>query len=89
ISFRFQSTWPANDIFHEFARDYANKVNEMAGGQLKIEVLPAGAVVGTSSLRRESQIRSRFPALVVKPLRGNLDTRLSKLDKGDYDAIVL
>ncbi|MDH1176584.1 TRAP transporter substrate-binding protein [Achromobacter mucicolens] len=45
ISFRFQSTWPANDIFHEFARDYANKVNEMAGGQLKIEVLPAGAVV--------------------------------------------
>ncbi|KQZ98678.1 hydroxymethylbilane synthase [Achromobacter sp. Root565] len=51
--------------------------------------LPAGAVVGTSSLRRESQIRSRFPALVVKPLRGNLDTRLGKLDKGDYDAIVL
>ncbi|SEJ07175.1 TRAP transporter substrate-binding protein [Achromobacter sp. NFACC18-2] len=45
ISFRFQSTWPANDIFHEFARDYASKVNEMAGGQLKIEVLPAGAVV--------------------------------------------
>jgi len=45
ISFRFQSTWPATDIFHEFARDYANKVNEMAGGQLKIEVLPAGAVV--------------------------------------------
>ena len=51
--------------------------------------LPAGAVVGTSSLRRESQIRARFPALVVKPLRGNLDTRLGKLDKGDYDAIVL
>jgi TRAP-type mannitol/chloroaromatic compound transport system substrate-binding protein len=45
ISFRFQSTWPATDIFHEFARDYAAKVNEMAGGQLKIEVLPAGAVV--------------------------------------------
>ena len=51
--------------------------------------LPAGAVVGTSSLRRESQIRARFPALVVKPLRGNLDTRLGKLDKGDYAAIVL
>ncbi|EHK65135.1 porphobilinogen deaminase [Achromobacter arsenitoxydans SY8] len=51
--------------------------------------LPAGAVVGTSSLRRESQIRARYPALVVKPLRGNLDTRLGKLDKGDYDAIVL
>ena len=51
--------------------------------------LPAGAVVGTSSLRRESQIRARYPALVVKPLRGNLDTRLGKLDKGEYDAIVL
>jgi len=45
ISMRFQSTWPANDIFHEFARDYAQKVNDMAGGQLTIEVLPAGAVV--------------------------------------------
>ncbi|ADP16945.1 bacterial extracellular solute-binding protein, family 7 family protein 3 [Achromobacter xylosoxidans A8] len=45
VSLRFQSTWPANDIFHEFARDYAQKVNDMAGGQLKIEILPAGAVV--------------------------------------------
>ena len=45
ISLRFQSTWPATDIFHEFARDYAQKVNDMAGGQLKIEILPAGAVV--------------------------------------------
>ncbi|ANN78579.1 hydroxymethylbilane synthase [Bordetella flabilis] len=51
--------------------------------------LPAGAVVGTSSLRRESQLRMRYPELVVRPLRGNLDTRLSKLDNGDYDAIVL
>ncbi|MBD9433052.1 MULTISPECIES: hydroxymethylbilane synthase [Achromobacter] len=51
--------------------------------------LPTGAVVGTSSLRRESQIRARYPELVVKPLRGNLDTRLGKLDKGEYDAIVL
>jgi hydroxymethylbilane synthase len=51
--------------------------------------LPAGAVVGTSSLRRESQLRARYPHLVVRPLRGNLDTRLSKLDSGDYDAIVL
>ena len=51
--------------------------------------LPAGAIVGTSSLRRESQIRARYPKLVVKPLRGNLDTRLGKLDKGEYDAIVL
>ncbi|CAM5203454.1 Porphobilinogen deaminase OS=Castellaniella defragrans OX=75697 GN=hemC PE=3 SV=1 [Castellaniella defragrans] len=51
--------------------------------------LPAGAVVGTSSLRREAQLREHFPELVVKPLRGNLDTRLAKLDRGDYAAIVL
>ncbi len=51
--------------------------------------LPDGAVVGTSSLRRESQIRARHPNLVVRPLRGNLDTRLAKLDAGGYDAIVL
>lgn len=42
---RFQSTWPAKDIFHEYANDFAKKVNDMAGGKLKIEVLPAGAVV--------------------------------------------
>jgi TRAP-type mannitol/chloroaromatic compound transport system substrate-binding protein len=44
-TFRFQSTWPAKDIFHEFALDFAKKVNDMAGGRLKIEVLPSGAVV--------------------------------------------
>ncbi|MET0333465.1 MAG: TRAP transporter substrate-binding protein [Rhizobacter sp.] len=42
---RLQSTWPAKDIFHEYANDFAKKVNDMAGGRLKIEVLPAGAVV--------------------------------------------
>ena len=51
--------------------------------------LPAGAVVGTSSLRREAQLRAKFPHLVIKPLRGNLDTRLRKLDEGEYDAIIL
>ncbi len=51
--------------------------------------LPAGAIVGTSSLRRESQIRARYPHLRVRPLRGNVDTRLAKLDNGDYTAIVL
>jgi hydroxymethylbilane synthase len=51
--------------------------------------LPPGAVVGTSSLRREAQLRERFPTLVVKPLRGNVNTRLRKLDEGQYDAIVL
>ena len=45
VSFRWQSTWPAKDIFHEYALDYAKKVNDMTGGELKIEVLPAGAVV--------------------------------------------
>src|SRR4051812_17958324 len=44
-SMRWQSTWPAKDIFHEYALDYAKKVNDMTGGDLKIEVLPAGAVV--------------------------------------------
>jgi len=45
ISMRWQSTWPSKDIFHEYAVDYAKKVNDMTGGDLKIEVLPAGAVV--------------------------------------------
>ena len=51
--------------------------------------LPHGAVVGTSSLRRESQLRERFAHLTIKPLRGNLDTRLAKLDAGEFDAIIL
>ena len=51
--------------------------------------LPAGAVVGTSSLRRQALIAARYPQLVIKPLRGNLDTRLGKLDRGEYAAIIL
>jgi hydroxymethylbilane synthase len=51
--------------------------------------LPRGAVVGTSSLRREAQLRSRHPGIDVRPLRGNVETRLAKLDRGEYDAIVL
>lgn len=51
--------------------------------------LPAGAIVGTSSLRRESQLRARFPHLRVEPLRGNVETRLRKLDEGQYAAIIL
>lgn len=54
-----------------------------------LDVLRDGAIVGTSSLRREAQLRERYPALTYRALRGNLDTRLSKLDRGDYDAIVL
>ena len=51
--------------------------------------LPGGAVVGTSSLRRAAQILERFPALTIRELRGNVNTRLAKLDGGDYAAIVL
>ncbi|MGB6103670.1 MAG: hydroxymethylbilane synthase [Pusillimonas sp.] len=54
-----------------------------------LDDLPDGSVVGTSSLRREAQIRQRYPRLRVQPLRGNLDTRLGKLDRGDYAAIIL
>jgi hydroxymethylbilane synthase len=54
-----------------------------------LDTLPGGAVVGTSSLRRLSQLRALRPDLKIEPLRGNLDTRLRKLDEGQYDAIVL
>ena len=54
-----------------------------------LAALPAGAVVGTSSLRRECQLRRAYPSLVIKPLRGNVNTRLAKLEAGDYDAIIL
>ena len=51
--------------------------------------LPDGAVIGTSSLRRGLQISAQYPALKIKDLRGNINTRLGKLDNGDYDAIIL
>lgn len=54
-----------------------------------LEELPAGAVVGTSSLRRECQLRARRPDLDIRFLRGNVNTRLRRLDAGDYDAIIL
>jgi hydroxymethylbilane synthase len=54
-----------------------------------LDDLPPGAIVGTSSLRRESQLHARHPYLAVTSLRGNLDTRLRKLDNGEYDAIIL
>lgn len=55
----------------------------------KLDDLPEGAIVGSSSLRRQAQVLANFPHLVVKPLRGNLDTRLGKLDKGEFQGIVL
>ncbi|WP_426446765.1 hydroxymethylbilane synthase [Siccibacter colletis] len=54
-----------------------------------LDELPQGSVVGTSSLRRQCQIAARRPDLVIRSLRGNVGTRLSKLDSGDYDAIIL
>jgi hydroxymethylbilane synthase len=54
-----------------------------------LAALPAGSIVGTSSLRRESQLRARYPHLIVQPLRGNLQTRLRKLDEDQYAAIIL
>jgi hydroxymethylbilane synthase len=53
------------------------------------EALPPGGIVGTSSLRREAQIAARHPSLAITLLRGNVETRLAKLDRGEYDAIVL
>ncbi len=55
----------------------------------QIDTLPEGAVVGTSSLRRLAQLRHHFPHLQFKDVRGNLNTRLAKLDAGDYDALIL
>ncbi|MDD0823678.1 hydroxymethylbilane synthase [Mannheimia sp. AT1] len=54
-----------------------------------LDELPKGAVVGTSSLRRQCQLMAKYPQLEVKSLRGNVGTRLSKLDNGEYDAIIL
>ncbi len=54
-----------------------------------LESMPAGSVVGTASLRRELMLRSKFPHLVVKPVRGNVGTRLRKLVSGEYDALIM
>jgi len=61
----------------------------VSGTYASLDALPAGARVGTSSLRRECQLRARFPQLIIEPLRGNVQTRLRKLDEGQYDAIIL
>jgi len=86
------------DVPYELPEEFAlpailprgNSCDAFVSGQYaNLAEMPAGAIVGTSSLRRESQIRARYPHLVVKPLRGNLDTRLGKLDAGEFDAIIL
>lgn len=55
----------------------------------QLDTLPEGAVIGTSSLRRLAQLRHHYPHLTFKDIRGNLNTRLRKLDEGQYDAIIL
>ena len=56
---------------------------------INIDALPTGSIVGTSSLRRQCQLREQRPDLIIRDLRGNVGTRLSKLDSGEYDAIIL
>ncbi|ELR96949.1 hydroxymethylbilane synthase [Gloeocapsa sp. PCC 73106] len=63
-------------------------VNSKHQGQ-SLETLPEGAVIGTSSLRRLAQLRHHFPHLAFKDVRGNVNTRLAKLDAGEYDGIIL
>ncbi|MEM6613483.1 MAG: hydroxymethylbilane synthase [Cyanobacteria bacterium P01_C01_bin.72] len=63
-------------------------VNEQNKGQ-QLETFPAGSVIGTSSLRRLAQLRHHFPHLEFKDIRGNVNTRLAKLDAGEYDGIIL
>lgn len=64
-------------VFHEKYKDR------------QLDTLPAGAVIGTSSLRRLAQLRNKFPQFTFKDVRGNLNTRLAKLDNGEYDALIL
>lgn len=73
----------------EDARDALVLPVEADGGAASIRDLPRGATVGTSSLRRVAQLRHLRPDLRIKDLRGNVDTRLRKLDEGEYDAIIL
>lgn len=67
-----------------------NPFDAFVSNQYKnLQALPLGSIVGTSSLRRQSQLRKIRPDLVIKDLRGNVNTRLAKLDGGEYDAIIL
>lgn len=79
---------PAFTLVAISAREIANDAF-VSNRYAHLADLPAGAIVGTSSLRREAQLRARYPTLTVSSLRGNLDTRLRKLDAAQYDAIIL
>ncbi len=77
--YRLVATLPREDARDAFVSSHYQSLDQ----------LPAGAVVGTSSLRRQALIAARYPHLQIQPLRGNLDTRLAKLDRGEYAAIIL
>ena len=68
----------------------ANHADALVGrGELTFDSLPEGARIGSSSLRRQAQLKLMRPDLAIEPLRGNVNTRLAKLENGDYDAIIL
>ena len=68
----------------------ANHADALVGrGELTFDTLPQGARIGSSSLRRQAQLKLMRPDLAIEPLRGNVNTRLAKLENGDYDAIIL
>ena len=73
----------------EDPRDALVLNRKLSGSQASIQALPQGATIGTSSPRRLAQLRHLRDDLVIKDLRGNVDTRLRKLDEGEYDALVL
>jgi hydroxymethylbilane synthase len=73
----------------EDARDALLLRPDMSGFYSSLKALPRSAVIGTSSPRRAAQLRALLPNVVVKELRGNIDTRVAKLDRGEYDAIIL
>ena len=77
------------DQFTLAAVGYRAAVHDTLVGAASLDELPAGAVIGSSSLRRASQLLAARPDLQVAPIRGNVDTRLAKLENGEYDAIVL
>ena len=75
VAFKFQSTWPSKDIFHEYAQDYVTRVNEMAGGRLKLELLAAGAVAKAFEVqdavhRRHARRRPWRVRLLVRQAQG-------------------
>ena len=79
VTWKYQSTWPTKDIFHEFAVDYAKKVNDMSGGRLKLDVLAAGAVVPAFQMSgRGAFRRSRWRPRRLAPT-GTASTRRHSL----------